>query len=117
MSFTQKNLDPLVRGDDWSIRLTITSGGNPIDITGYSYTMTLKTNPAEPDPGDLQVTATPVGTDAQNGILYIQAARVDTSLLAATTYNYDVQQQDLAGNVNTLLIGKVKVVTDITRTV
>ena len=117
MSFTQKDLDPLVRGDDWNIRLTITSGGSPVDISGFTYYMTLKSNVSNPDPGDLQVIATPTGTDAQNGILYITASRTDTSTLSPANYNYDIQQEDLSNNVRTLLIGKVKVVADITRTV
>ena len=116
MSYTTKDLPSLVRGDDWTLKLNVASGGSPVDITGYTFWMTLKSDIDMADPGDLQVTATqsdPV--DAAAGIIYITAPKEQTSLLDPATYNYDVQQVDALGNVQTLLIGKVKVVRDITR--
>lgn len=119
MAFTQRDLSPLVRGDDWTIKLALTSGSSPLDITGYTFWFTLKDNIDEVDPGDLQVTATPdissSPTEASQGIIYIKAARTATNGLEPKNYNYDVQQVDTLGNVQTLLIGKVKVVKDITR--
>lgn len=119
MSYTARDLDPLVRGDDWTIRLALKSGGSPLDITGYTYKMTLKTNIDDADPGALQLTATPSvatsPTEASQGILYITATDTQTDSLEAGTYNYDVQQKDDTGKIQTLLIGKVKVVKDVTR--
>ena len=119
MSYTQRDLSPLVRGDDWTIKLTLTSDGSALNITGNTYWLTLKENVDDADPGALQVTATPdistSPTEASQGIIYIKASRTETTNLAAKTYNYDVQQVDSSGNVQTLLIGKVKVVKDITR--
>lgn len=117
MSYTQKDLEPLVRGDDWTIKLVLSSGGQPIDITGYTYYFTLKADLDAADPGDLQVTASSTGSDATSGILYINASRANTTGLEPQTYYYDVQQQDVSGTVQTLLLGKVKVVRDVTRTV
>ena len=118
MAYTARDLNPLVRGDDWTIKLTITSGGSAVDITGYSYYFTLKNNIDDLDAAAaLQVTATPGSPDAASGILYIRADSTDTDTLEANkTYYYDVQQTDGAGNIQTLLIGKVKVVKDVTRT-
>lgn len=119
MSYTSRDLSPLVRGDDWTIKLVLTSDGSALNITGNTYWLTLKENIDDADPGALQVTATPdistSPTEASQGIIYIKASRTDTNTLAAKTYNYDVQQVDSSGNVQTLLIGKVKVVKDITR--
>lgn len=119
MSYTQRDLSPLVRGDDWTIKLVLTSDGSALDITGYTFWLTLKENVDDADPGALQVTATPdlstSPTEASQGVIYIKASRTVTNNLAAKTYNYDVQQVDGSGNVQTLLIGKVKVVKDITR--
>ena len=119
MSYTQRDLSPLVRGDDWTIKLTLTSDGSALNITGNTYWLTLKENIDDADPGALQVTATPdvstSPTEASQGIIYIKASRTVTNTLTAKTYNYDVQQVDSSGNVQTLLIGKVKVVKDITR--
>lgn len=117
MSYTARDLEPLVRGDDWSIKLTITSGGSPVDITGYTYYMTLKADIDSADPGDIQTTASSVGADATAGILYIDFSKDDTSTLAAKTYKYDIQQRDDTGNIQTLFIGNVKVVKDVTRTI
>lgn len=119
MSYTSRDLSPLVRGDDWTIKLVLTSDGSALNITGNTYWLTLKENIDDVDPGALQVTATPdistSPTEASQGIIYIKASRTDTNTLVAKTYNYDVQQVDSSGNVQTLLIGKVKVVKDITR--
>lgn len=116
MSYISRDLNPLVRGDDWSIKLIISSGGVPLDITGSTFWFTLKSAVDSPDPGDLQVTAIPTNsTDAESGIIYITASKSLTDALEAKTYSYDIQQVNSQGLVNTILIGKVKVVKDITR--
>jgi len=119
MSYTQRDLSPLVRGDDWTLKLVLTSNSSVLDITGYTFWFTLKENIDDADPGALQVTATPdistSPTEASQGIIFIKASKTLTNSLTPKTYNYDVQQIDGDGNVQTLLIGKVKVVKDITR--
>ncbi|HAW05865.1 MAG TPA: hypothetical protein DCW83_14355 [Saprospirales bacterium] len=121
MSYTQRDLSPLVRGDDWTLKLVLTSDSSVLDITGYTFWFTLKSNVEDADPGALQVTATPSTatspTEASQGILYINASKTLTDGLAPGTYNYDVQQIDGSNKVQTLLIGKVKVVKDITRSI
>lgn len=121
MSFTQRDLSPLVRGDDWTLKLVLTAEGTVLDITGYSFWFTLKESIDDADPGAVQVTASPdistSPTQASQGVLYITVPKASTDSLAPKTYNYDVQQVDGSGNVQTLLIGKVKVVRDITRSV
>lgn len=121
MSYTQRDLSPLVRGDDWTLKLVLTSDNAVLNITGYTFWFTLKENVDDVDPGALQVTATPdvstSPTEASQGIIYIKASKTLTNSLTPKTYNYDVQQVDGSGNVQTLLIGKVKVVKDITRSI
>jgi len=121
MSYTQRDLSPLVRGDDWTLKLVLTSNSSVLNITGYTFWFTLKESVDDADPGALQVTATPdvstSPTEASQGIIYIKASKSLTNSLAAKTYNYDVQQVDSSGNIQTLLIGKVKVVKDITRSI
>jgi hypothetical protein len=115
MSYTAKDLNPLVRGDDWTIKLVVSSDGSIVDVNGYTYTFTLKGNIDDPDPGDLQVSSNPTGLDATSGIVYINAPKASTGILDAKTYNYDIQQIDDTGSIQTLLLGKVKVVKDVTR--
>lgn len=117
MSYIVKNLDPLVRGDDWNIKFQVTSGGFPVDITGFSYKMTLKAKKEDPDPGAVQLSGSSlVPAEAQEGVLFMKAARAATDSITPGNYNYDLQQIDAQGYVKTLLIGKVRVVADITRT-
>lgn len=116
MSYTARDLDPLVRGDDWTLKLNITSGSSPVDITGYTYYWTLKDNVDDADPGALQVTAVPSGSAATAGEVTLTASAAVTTNITPQTYNYDVQQVNTTGVVQTLLLGKIKVVKDITRT-
>jgi hypothetical protein len=111
------------RGDtkDISIRLK-DSDGNILDVTGYSALLTLNTSKA-PDPDAspvegsqiFQATGTPnsPGTD---GILRFDMANFGGSpYVAVGTYFYDVQVTDAASEIITPLIGKFKVVQDITK--
>ena len=117
MAFTAKDLDPLVRGDDWSLKLTITSSGNAVDINGYTYYWTLKENVDDSDSAAaVQVTISPTGASASAGEVTLTASAATTTQITPQTYNYDVQQVNDSGVVQTLLLGKVKVVKDITRT-
>lgn len=115
MPYTAKDLNPLVRGDDWTIKLAVKQNNTVVDITGYSYYFTLKADIDAADPGDLQIVTVASGDDALSGIIYINALAAETNDLLPQTYNYDVQQIDTSGNVQTILIGKVKVVKDVTR--
>lgn len=117
MSYTAKDLNPLVRGDDWTIKVVVKQNGSVVNITGYTFYFTLKADIDAPDPGNLQVTATSSGSNATQGIVYINVDSTLTNNLVPQTYNYDVQQIDDTGNVQTLLIGKVKVVKDVTRSI
>lgn len=117
MAYTEKDLDAFVRGDDWILKLNITSDGVPLDITGYSYWLTLKSDiKANDDVAELQVQISPTVENAPNGIIYIKASSTLTSTLSPGSYFYDIQQVNLAGEVQTLMMGKVKVVRDVTRT-
>lgn len=76
MSYTEKDLPSLVRGDDWTLKLNVTSGGSAVDITGYTFWMTLKSDIDMADPGDLQVTATPANSQDAAAGLSIRLLRV-----------------------------------------
>lgn len=116
MAFIKKDLKSFARGDDWTLKFTFTdTDGVPINITGYTFWMTLKSDPDAVDPGSAQVTATSGSPDAANGILYVTIPKAQTNSLTPGTYNYDLQQKDASNNVQTVLLGKVKVAKDITR--
>ena len=71
------------------------------------------------DPGVLQTTAVPASVpDAQAGIIIVTVPKeTSINIPAGVNYNYDLQQVDNTGAVQTLLIGKVKVVKDVTQSI
>lgn len=117
--YIEKNLDNQVRGDTWILTFNIqTSAGAPENITGNEYWFTLKSLIDDTDANAaLQVGPVTAGSpNATNGILTITIAPEDTINLVAQTYFYDLQEVNAANEVTTLLIGKVKVVKDVTLT-
>jgi len=117
MPFTRRELSPFARGDDWTLKFTLRDGqGATLDITGYSYWMTLKKDADSADPGDAQIGPISAGSpDASNGIIYMTFPKATTYDLIPGSYHYDLQQVDDQGNVQTILLGKVTVAKDITR--
>ena len=104
------------RGDTYADEITVTSEttGQPINITGYTFKMTL-------DPSK-----TPV--DASNNLYQLTGAIIDAaagrvefapSLLQANqtpgTYYYDVQMIDGAGRIRTIALDKYVYSQDITK--
>lgn len=116
MPFIKKNLKSFARGDDWTTQYEFKdSSGNAIDITGRTYWLTLKADATTSDPGDAQVSVTASGSDATSGIVTITIPKSQTINLEPQTYKYDVQEVDTSGVVSTVLLGRVKVARDITR--
>jgi hypothetical protein len=119
MSFTSYDLKPFARGDTWTTKFTVTDANdNPIDITGLTYWLTLKTNTDNADPGAAQVSSIATSPDSNSGIVYMTMQPSTTGTLTPGTYKYDFQQVDNQSPavVSTLLIGKVRVAADVTRT-
>ena len=115
MAYLKQDLDPFVRGDDWSIIFNIAElTGSPVDISGNTYWMTLKLDPTTADPGNAQQTVIPDPGDAALGRVVVSFPSAVTSLLEPGNYTYDLQQIDISSNVTTLIIGKVRCVRDIT---
>jgi hypothetical protein len=119
MSYAQKDLAPQVRGDTWIIKFILKdSSGNPINITGNQYWFTLKDDLQASDAqaplqlGPIDIT----GQNAIDGIVTFVAPSNITSTLVAKTYTYDFQEVKSTGDVSTIIIGKVKVVKDVTGT-
>lgn len=117
MSFLSQNLPNQVRGDSWYLRFNILdSYGQPIDITNNEYWITLKKLKDDTD-ANAALQIGPIiatGLDAAAGVVTLYASPNDTDI-AIDTYYYDLQEVTPTG-INTLVIGKVKVVKDITLT-
>jgi hypothetical protein len=119
MSYAQKDLPSQVRGDTWILKFTFKDENNTaIDISSNQYWLTLKDNADQTD-SQAAIQIGPIDPDpveALQGILTLVADPVDTGTITAKTYIYDLQEVNSQNEVTTLLIGKVKVVKDITLT-
>ena len=119
MSYTQLDLPSQVRGDTWVFNFIIQdTAGTPIDITSREYTITLKSDISVLDENaEIQIGPTvPSSSNALLGKVTIVVPGSSTNALVPRTYNYDIQEVETDGTVSTLLIGKIKVRADVTRT-
>jgi len=119
MSYAQKDLPSQVRGDTWILKFTFKNeNGTAIDISNNQYWLTLKDNADQAD----NVAAIQIGpvdpdpVEALQGLLTVVADPEETTSLIAKTYVYDLQEVNSQNEVTTLLLGKVKVVKDVTLT-
>jgi hypothetical protein len=111
------------RGDtkDISIRLRDSSGNN-LDVTGYTALMTLNTvkdpNPETSPERGVQIfqTSGAPNSPGTDGVIRFDFNSFGGSpYVSPGNYFYDVQITDVAGEIFTPLIGKFKVVQDITK--
>ena len=119
MSYTQLDLPSQVRGDTWVFNFIIQdTAGNAINITNHEYTITLKSDISVLDENaEIQIGPTvPSSSNALLGKVTIVVPWGSTNALVPRTYNYDIQEVETDGTVSTLLIGKIKVRADVTRT-
>jgi len=119
MSYTQLDLPSQVRGDTWVFNFIIQdTAGNAINITNHEYTITLKSDISVLDENaEIQIGPTvPSASNAALGKVSIIVPGGSTNALVPQSYNYDIQEVETDGTVSTLLIGKIKVRADVTRT-
>ena len=103
----------VTRGDSPVIPITVNSGGSPLDITGFAFTMTVN---ASDDPSDdtgalFQIAGTIV--DGPNGRVDFQPGTGDLTQ-TPDKYNYDIQMVG-GGSTRTILKGSFQIDPDITR--
>ena len=114
---TETQLPPIVQGDDWDYKITISKEGTGLDITGDKFFFTLKLDKDVADvSAELQHDETVAGgTDADNGIHYISVPRTKTVTLEPATHNYDIQWWDSsADKLKTIALGEVTVQQQVT---
>jgi hypothetical protein len=116
---TEINLCARARGDTYAIVVQLTDGdvaGNPpIDITGWSFLLTVDPSP---DPADaLSNLFQLVGTivDAPNGKVRFGPLSAPQADQEPGTYYYDVQATNTVPEIRTVLRGEWPVVQDITK--
>lgn len=113
----------IVRGDTFSLTLTVTRDGRPLDLTGaLGLWLTAKTvvdNALDDAAAVFQKTLSAgiVVTDALGGVARVTIASVDTNTLSpGTTLHFDVQIKTANGDILTVVVGTILIVADVTRT-
>lgn len=100
------------RGDTFPIRYVIKdSEDNPIDITGWSFLLTINSDSEPADATNQVEQITGVLTDAANG----EVAFTFPSSIAVGCNFYDIQSTDGSGNIRTHKKGEITIEQDITK--
>lgn len=102
------------RGDTYQHHLTFQDGdGDPIDLTGYTFTAQVRTGPEYDD----VLAAMDVTVSALTGEVWLVILPAVTAVLEPGRRTWDVQQVDGDDVVTTLLTGPCDVMGDVTREV
>jgi len=92
-------------GDDFPYIITLTDeNNNPVDLTGYTFYMTIKKKKSDSDNDAILkkvITSIPA---PEMGIVTISIDRNDT-LKSYGTFPYDIKYKDSNGKVRTVLYG------------
>ncbi len=89
------------------------SAGVVIDITGFTFRLTVNTD-QDPAPGTELFTVVGVITDATNGRVAFAPTITDTDQTPGE-YFYDVEQTDAGGLISTIIKGICEIVQDISK--
>ena len=107
----------MYRGDDFTLRIVITDSDDvPVDITGWSFSSSMKLSVFMEDseaPVSVNVPAVS-GVEAAAGVVYVTYPSDQTKDLIPTKYAIDIQRV-FNGKVITVLSGEVTVLGDVTR--
>ena len=118
-------LQPFYRGDDFALEVILKTRatGQPVDITGWVLTSTMKLSSEIPDFPQLDDTGqrqvlqvmrkVPDDSEAKNGIAHLLFPHEETEELIPTTYQMDIQAE-FGDSVTTLMKGKIQVLSDVT---
>lgn len=117
MSCTAEYNFCIVAGDDLDLAVRYKADGVPVDVTGYTARMQIRTRVSKPD---IFISAVCVVTDALNGEITcsLTAAETSTFIVLPKTkarYVYDLEFINLSGDTITILKGNIDVTIGVTR--
>jgi len=96
------------------INLTIDdTSGTAIDISGYKFWITIKTNESDSDVNAIVQNTSTAPAGSTDGKITLTLSKTDTDQTAGDYY-YDIQMMDLSNSVYTLFKGIVTIETAIT---
>ncbi len=90
------------------------SAGVAVDITGFTFKLTVNSEKAPSDTVNEQFSIVGAITDATNGKVAFSPTSVDTDITPGT-YFYDIEQTDSGSRISTLIVAKAIIVQDITK--
>lgn len=103
------------RGDSDAKGFTVQdSDGVAVDVTGFSFKLTVNSEKAPSDQVNEQFSIVGVLVDAVNGRISFAPTTANTDITPGT-YFYDIEQTDAGGNISTLIVGKALIIQDITK--
>jgi len=113
-----KNLDKEIcwgRGDSDAKGFIIQdSAGVAVDISGFSFKLTVSIDRDPPDQVNEQFTIVGVIGVAADGTVSFAPTTADTDI-APGIYFYDIEQTDVSSAIKTVIKGRVKIIQDITK--
>ncbi len=108
----------MYRGDDTSFACIVTTDDNvtPVDITDWTFTVTMKLGHTQPDnEAALSIAVpAPLTVNAVQGMFGFVLPNEQTTNLIPTNYYFDIQG-NINGHITTIVTGRVKVKYDVTR--
>ena len=106
----------LPQGQTWDTTLIWEdSDGNPVDLTGWTVRMMLRTTAEAASPTVSLSTATSTLTAASNGVIGLSYSAISSAAITAATYLYDLEVVNPSGAVRRLIEGRAVVSREITR--
>lgn len=115
MPYKQLNLPDQIRGDTWEFKVIFQdNSSSPIDITGNQYWFTVKDSASKDDNQALIQIGPVAPKEPTLGSVTFTTLPDVTENINKGTYLYDVQEVSSSGKVSTILLGKLKVLGDVT---
>lgn len=102
------------RGDTFPFRFEITQDGAALNITSYTFLMTVDPSSDPPDDTTKNFQLAGVITDAAGGAFEFRPTAGNMNL-TPNVYFYDVQMTDSASYITTVVKGKLTIQQDITK--
>ena len=107
----------VTRGDSEVFNVTFKdAAGAACDITGWTVTLTVKREKTDADAAAVVQKVVTAHAAPETGVAVIPLLPADTTALEPRGYWYDIQAKTDAGDVYTVLKGKLTLEYDVTRT-
>jgi hypothetical protein len=105
----------LPQGQTWDTSIVWEADGTPVDLSGWTARMMLRTTAEAASPTVSLSTATSTMTALSNGTIGLSYSAISSAAITASTYLYDLEVQSPSGNVRRLMQGRAVVSREITR--